>query len=553
MFEKDKIDSSKININNNFSKLDSSIKDKNPPTNRVSFTNVAPQGNKPNFTKVAEKESSTVNKKTTYQIPQTKDEELLDPTYLSMTIVKNSGWPVYNGNNLEIKNDSRNRRVNLTKLFTFTIDSDTSQDLDDALSIELLPHGLVKLYVHISDVDEAVPAGSYLDKEAEKRTTSLYLPGLVVPMLPFSLSHDRLSLLPDKQRKTLTVELLVDGEGKVVKKTIYQSTIKSNLRLDYSIIAPILSSTFDRMRIPANILEKTIASVKALHLLSHRISQQRVIRGGLNFEQFFESAAEQSNYDPVGHEIIERIMVLANEQVALWLEEKKSQIVYRAHPSFTKEDISGLTKMAQDEGLLIHLPDQMTPLVFASLLSQIKGHKAERKITKFFQKKLSSAYYTHEPSEHFGLGSDAYLHFTSPIRRYSDLLNHRLIKQKLNANSKYSRNRKRNPGTNGISSKAKIQNLNEQAKLAYAIEQKCILANKLQQIVKPKGVFEAIYIYTGEKGDYYKTEFTKIYALHPTPEGRKIKRKKLRYNQKNRFIIKELDPLANTFTIEFPK
>ena len=353
-------------------------------------------------TKVSNTHVQTINNSSSVR----PDLDIEKSSELSLATAISLGWPIYSEFKSEMKNNRPDtKRVNLTKLFTLTIDSASSMDLDDALSIELLPKGLIKLYVHISDVAEMVAPGSYLDKEAEKRTTSLYLANLVLPMLPFSLSHDLLSLLPDTQRKALTLELLVDGEGRVIKKSLYQSTIKSNLRLDYSEVASILSNETKGLAIPIKHLDRTIATIKALHLLGHRISQQRIIRGGLNLEQFFENNSNNQNeYNPVGHEIIERLMVLANEQVALWLEERKSRVVYRVHPTFTKEEILSLTKLAKEEGLLVHLPEKITPIVFASLLSQIRGHKSERKVIKFIQKKLSTAYYASEPSEHFGLG-----------------------------------------------------------------------------------------------------------------------------------------------------
>jgi hypothetical protein len=473
---------------------------------------------------------------------------------LSLSTAISLGWSTYPEFQpaIRIGNSNNGKRVNLTKLFTLTIDSASSMDLDDALSIELLPKGLIKLYVHISDVAEMIAPSSYLDKEAEKRTTSLYLPNLVLPMLPFSLSHDLLSLLPGEQRNALTLELLVDGEGKVIKKSLYQSTIKSNLRLDYSEVASILLNETKGLAIPIKHLERTITTIKALHLLGNRISQQRIIRGGLNLEQFFENNSnDQKEYNPVGHEIIERLMVLANEQVALWLEERKSRVVYRVHPTFTREEILSLTSLAKEEGLLIHLPEKITPIVFASLLSQIKGHKSERKIIKFIQKKLSTAYYASEPSEHFGLGSDAYLHFTSPIRRYSDLMNHRFIKQKLNA-PRINNQKQGNYNVHLLDKniKAKVEHLNHQAKLAYQIEQKSNIANQLSKIIIPKGAFHATFVYSNDKGDYYKTDFSKVYALLEKPTKNKFKKNSSRTNPKNRFLIKDINPLSNIFIIE---
>ena len=449
-------------------------------------------------------------------------------------------------------------RVDLTKIFTFTIDSDQSQDLDDAISIKLLPDGVIKLYVHISDVAESITLDSPVDLEARARGTSIYLPGLVLPMFNFSISHDSLSLLPGKVRFALTLESDIDAEGNVLSTKIYKSSIKSNLRIDYVQVTDIIEGKQAGSELIFGKLSKNVlTSLQALHILSQRIGQQRLMRGGLNFEQFFTDFGAATNNEKIGHEIIERIMVLANEQAALWLEKNNSPAVYRVHPTFSKEDVENLCKLASSNGILLHLPGEVTPVVFAALLSQIKDHEAEQIILKFIQKIVSKAYYTIERSEHFGLGSKGYLHFTSPIRRYSDLINHRFIRNVLESKLLDSGDLKNNSVIlrDFNLDTSIIDSLNSLSLYAVTMEKEATSGYQLSLITTPTSGVTGSLVYRNKDSFYFKTNITKVLGKVSHADAAVFLKINGKINLKKlyKFEIKNLDPLNNKFDLIFLK
>lgn len=475
---------------------------------------------------------------------------------VSLLFAKNNGLEL--GENLlnpKLKFKRTAERKDLTQLFTFTIDSDHSMDLDDAISIKLLPNGAMKLFIHISDVAESIPLNSEVDLQARARGTSIYLPGLVLPMFNFTLSHDSLSLLPGKNRFALTLESDIDAEGKVIRSNIYQSRVKSNIRLDYSQISNIVTG-FDALPegMPLKYKSTVVKSIQALHLLSQRIGQQRIIRGGVNFEQFFTSATVNPVNELIGHEIIERVMVLANEQAALWLEERNSPAVYRAHPSFLPQDIKSLSKLAEQNGVLLHLPDVITPVVFAALLAQIKDHEAEQTLLRYIQKIINKAFYTYERSSHFGLGSSGYLHFTSPIRRYSDLVNHRLIKSILKeghnevSDTSVLVERENITVDNGL-----LESLNNLSLQAVKYEKEANNSLLLSEVDVPSKVFAAQFIYESKNGSYFRTDFSKVLARVTPKNSINFTKKygKLRRGSSYNFTLVELDYVNNIFDLDF--
>lgn len=479
----------------------------------------------------------------------------LEPAEFSKNYALNHGFPL--GDSLlrpKLRFEKNPNRVDLTKIFTFTIDSDQSQDLDDAISIKLLPNGVIKLYVHISDVAESIALDSPVDLEARGRGTSIYLPGLVLPMFNFSISHDSLSLLPGKVRFALTLESDIDAEGNVLNTEIYKSKIKSNLRIDYTQVTDIIEGKQSASNLNFGKLSKTVlSSLQALHLLSQRIGQQRLMRGGLNFEQFFTDFGASANNEKIGHEIIERIMVFANEQAALWLEKNNASAVYRVHPTFSKEDVENLSKLAASNGIILHLPDEVTPVVFAALLSQIREHEAEQLILKFIQKIVGKAYYTIERSNHFGLGSKGYLHFTSPIRRYSDLINHRFIRTVMENKLLISESSKDVSELlqEYILDLSIIESLNTLSSEAVNIEKEATSGYQLTQISsKINGVTGSL-VYRNKDSYYFKTNLTKVLGKVSLTDAAEFTKKngKIKLGKIYRFKIKNLDPINNKFNL----
>lgn len=337
---------------------------------------------------------------------------------------------------LESEPDFSSRR-DLREHVTLTIDAPTSMDLDDALSIlPADPTGGIRVLVSIADVDAWVPEGSPLDLEARARGTSVYLAGGMTPMLPAVLSEDRLSLLPDQDRPTLTAELRIDPDGEVTAVDLYESLIRSDTRLSYSQVATFLEQN-DASAVP----ESVQASLRWLRTAAARISMVRQARGGVQMareeayltvdEDSGEPSAVQARPETSAHRLVERLMVAANEAVAEWLSRRGLPAVYRVHAAPTPEQVASLEASARHLGFEVGFGSELSPRGLAAFEAQYRGTHTELAMAQVLSKVLGPAYYTATPLGHFGLGAPLYLHFTSPIRRYADLMVHRVVKRYL--------------------------------------------------------------------------------------------------------------------------
>ncbi|MEO1334233.1 MAG: RNB domain-containing ribonuclease [Myxococcota bacterium] len=321
----------------------------------------------------------------------------------------------------------------LRDLPTLTIDDDSSMDLDDALSVlPAAPDSALRLFVHIADVDASVPEGSPLDLEARARGTSVYLAGHVMPMLPRSLSEDQLSLLPGQERAVLTAELRVDPEGKVTSIDLYRSRIRSDIRLNYRQVGQFL----DGHR--ADIPDAMMPTLRLLRAVGARLAVARARRGGVRVlgEEAYITVDRDSK-EPThiegrssnsAHDLVERLMVAANETVATWLVERGLPGVFRVHDEPDEQRVETLATSAEHFGFAPVLATPLTPLGLAAFEAQFANTVHERVMRTVMTRVLGPARYTVEPSQHFGLAAPLYVHFTSPIRRYADLAVHRIIK-----------------------------------------------------------------------------------------------------------------------------
>ena len=316
---------------------------------------------------------------------------------------------------------------------TITIDAASSRDLDDAICV--LPadaDGAVRLLVSIADVSSTVRAGTSLDAEARRRGTSVYLPDRVLPMLPPALSEERLSLLPGVERNCLTVELRITPEGEILSTDIYRSVIRSWSRLTYDEAAAFL----DRGE-----LAPEHESLREMLTWSRtawaRLSTSRRSRGGVELAREEARVGIDENtgratvleaLEPTSaHEMIERFMVAANEAVARWIEARGVPAPYRVHDEPDGRAVAQLASIARNFGFSPGFGPSLSPLALAALERQIRHAPAAPTILAVLGKALGPARYTVVPDFHFGLGADRYLHFTSPIRRYADLLVHRAV------------------------------------------------------------------------------------------------------------------------------
>ncbi|MEM9695378.1 MAG: ribonuclease R family protein, partial [Myxococcota bacterium] len=326
-------------------------------------------------------------------------------------------------------------RQDLRDIVTLTIDAPSSRDLDDALAV--LPadeQGAMRLLVSIADVDALVPRGGEIDREARRRGTSVYLAGHVIPMLPRALSEDQLSLLPGVDRPALTAELRIDPEGEVTAVDLYPSLIRSNQRLHYRQVGAWLEG-----RVPDEPIDETLLpTLRWLRTAASRIEMTRRGRGGVSFHnEEAKVSFEDDGHEPVelealptnrAHRLVERLMVATNEAVARWLNERGLPALYRVHEEPGREAIEGLTIAARHFGFEGGFGDRLPPRALTAIEEQFSNTPLAPAMYTVLGHALGPARYTVHAAPHFGLAAPLYLHFTSPIRRYADLVVHRVIK-----------------------------------------------------------------------------------------------------------------------------
>jgi ribonuclease R len=339
------------------------------------------------------------------------------------TILKNTGRG-RRGQNLV------SNRVDLREQTVITIDADKSKDLDDALSARVEQDGCVRVWVHIADVAEHVKPGGALDAAAREVPTSVYLPMRIRPMLPELLSEKILSLLPEQERGAMTVEMRIDTEGNIVSTDIYESLIKSNKRLSYITVAGLLSGRRElgeAHNVPSEIKE----IVGWLWHAASRLGVQRKQRGGVDGLMLSGAKNSEEEIERDAHMLVERLMVAANEAVASWLEMRGMPALYRCHMRPDEESLQEIEATARAFGYNVVFSRPVNPKSFAAFCDQIANSVHLRTMWDVIGGALEKAIYTTENHGHFGLGSESYLHFTSPLRRYADLLVHRVVKSYL--------------------------------------------------------------------------------------------------------------------------
>ena len=328
--------------------------------------------------------------------------------------------------NVELEFD----RIDLRNIRTVTIDGADSKDFDDAISIEKLNDGY-KLGIHIADVSHFVVMGSALDREARKRGNSVYLIDTVYPMFPHELSNGICSLNEGVSRFTMTVFVTIDNKGNVKESTFHKSVIKSSRRLTYDYAQDVLDGIEHDEDWLVELL-KNADDVKKI-LLQKRIENgsiefnlnetQIILDKGGNPKDFFIGERKET------HKIIEELMLIANCEVAKRLKNIKGSI-YRVHDSPDMEKLDTFTRIAFNRGYRL-TKDADGNLDFHSFIESIMGKPDEKLLLTLLLRSMKQAIYDVNNIGHFGLGFECYTHFTSPIRRYTDLLTHRLLKLSL--------------------------------------------------------------------------------------------------------------------------
>jgi ribonuclease R len=343
----------------------------------------------------------------------------------------------------EVRDADRVDRADLRHVPFTTIDPETARDFDDAVAIERLPHGGTRLWVAVADVSHYVREGSPVDAEAKRRGCSIYLPNRAIPMLPEPLSAHICSLVPEEDRLAMVARIDLDKHAKVLERDFCAAVIHSRARLDYPGVAAALAGDTRGKR---RKYEPFLPALRQMDSLARQLRAARAERGSLDFdipEPFVELDHDdprlvrdirKSRRDPgerQAYSMIEEFMLAANEAVATSFQERGEDTVWRIHDAPDRGRLEEFAVLAENYGIRIDVDDARTPRGLKRVLDRLRGHPAEKPLSFQLLRSLKQATYDVVNIGHFGLASSDYLHFTSPIRRYPDLIVHRLLKSRL--------------------------------------------------------------------------------------------------------------------------
>ena len=327
-------------------------------------------------------------------------------------------------------------RTDFRELPTVTIDGETARDFDDAITLETLPDGRRRLGVHIADVAHYVREGSALDESAYRRGTSVYFPERAIHMFPARLATGLCSLNPGVDRLVQSCLMEIDGQGRVVRYELHDGVIRSDARMTYDEVDAIVTARAAAVRERYAALAPMFESMDAV---ARRLAARRRERGSLDFDLqetrlvldeaglVEDIVAAERN---AAHRIVEEFMLIANETVAGHLEDHGLPALFRVHESPDPAKVADFDEFTATLGCGLGVPpDRVQPRHFQRLLARLQGAPAERPVALLMLRTMQKAYYDPVNVGHFGLASEAYTHFTSPIRRYPDLVVHRLLRE----------------------------------------------------------------------------------------------------------------------------
>ncbi|MEP0829252.1 MAG: ribonuclease R [bacterium] len=328
--------------------------------------------------------------------------------------------------------DEIGRRRDFTGEIIYTIDPEDAKDHDDAISVQKTARGY-RLGVFIADVSHFVPEGSELDKEAFRRGNSVYLPGAVIPMLPEKLSNDLCSLKPNRKRLVYATIIEFDDNGKVLGYEITEGVINSRAKLSYEEV----QEYFDKGQ-SSDGMGKVAENLSLARQLAAVLTRKRMLEGSLDFDLPEAKIILNSRGEIVeignrvrleSHRLIEEFMLAANRVVALHVFRLGQKFLYRVHDKPDLEKLEAFSYLVSTLGYNFPVSDHMKPLQFARFLDKIKGKPEEELLNELMLRSMKKAVYQPQNIGHFGLAFSHYTHFTSPIRRYPDLIVHRLLKK----------------------------------------------------------------------------------------------------------------------------
>lgn len=337
-------------------------------------------------------------------------------------------------------------RVDLRETPLITIDGEDARDFDDAVHCQPRARGGWTLTVAIADVSHYVSVGSALDKEAFERGNSVYFPNHVVPMLPEKLSNGLCSLNPAEDRLCMVCEMQISTEGEINRYQFYEAVMHSHARMTYTQVAHILA---EREKHDSSGVRKQFAAilpqVDALHDLYKVLHRRRAKRGAIDFDSqetriLFDSERKISQIIPIdrteAHRLIEECMLCANVCSAEFLQKAKLPALYRVHEGPSEERLSAVRDFLGELGIGLGGGDDPQPQDYQRVLAAVRGRDDAAVIQSVMLRSMSQAVYQPENLGHFGLAFEAYSHFTSPIRRYADLLVHRAIRRLIRSKQK---------------------------------------------------------------------------------------------------------------------
>jgi len=444
--------------------------------------------------------------------------------------------------------DNIDDRIDLRNEITFTIDGADSKDFDDAVSIEKLSKDVYRLGVHIADVSHYVTPGSYIDKEAYKRATSIYLIDRVLPMLPESLSNGICSLNPSVDRLCLSCVMDIDKNGDVVNYFVDKTIINSKARLTYDQV----NQLFDGDKEAKKQLKHVSKQLVQMNELAKILKKKRMMRGTLELDIDEPHIMLDDSGVPVSvsarkrgdsHKLIEEFMLCANETVATYLSDKELPCMYRIHEQPDPEKMQEFGRFANNLGYhLTGSAEEISPKQLQQLLEQSKDQPEEDVLHRILLRTLQKARYSPSNLGHYGLASNMYCHFTSPIRRYPDLVVHRVCKAILVQDNKYIDNLKNTieiksdhcseKERDAMQAERKVDDLKMTEYMSYHLNEQfdaiisgvtefgffVELPNTIEGLVHMNELTDDYYIYLGESYMLQGQHSNKVYKL-----GEKVK------------------------------
>lgn len=359
-------------------------------------------------------------------------------------------------NNIDtsIKDSEIQKRRDLREVLTFTIDPADAKDFDDALSFEVLENGNYNIGIHIADVSHYLKPGTVLDDEAYERATSIYLVDRVVPMLPEVLSNNACSLRPNEEKYTFSAIFELNKKGEVVEQWFGRTVINSDFRFAYEEAQHIIETEQAEIPEEISIQEKAykvrddvVSAVIKMNDLAKTMRARRMKDGAISFDKVEVKFKLNEKNEPTGvffktskeaNKLIEEFMLLANKKVAEFIGKQtpKKTFIYRCHAEPDETKLVALQTIVSKFGYKINLKDRKSVTSsLNNLLSDVQGKKEQNMIDTLTIRTMSKAYYSTQNIGHYGLAFDNYSHFTSPIRRYPDVMAHRLLQEYLDGKS----------------------------------------------------------------------------------------------------------------------